>query len=62
MIIGGLPMGKLEEQQLQYILSSLQNIQYGSVVITVHNGEITQVDTTEKKRFPLLKSHTAKAK
>ncbi|AZV41990.1 MULTISPECIES: YezD family protein [Peribacillus] len=55
-------MSKLEEQQLQYILSSLQNIQYGSVVITVHNGEITQVDTTEKKRFPLLKSHTAKAK
>jgi len=33
----------------------LKNLQYGSIVITIHDGEITQIDTTEKKRFSGLK-------
>lgn len=42
----------MDEQKLNFILSALKGIEYGSVVITIHNGQITQVDTTEKTRFP----------
>lgn len=44
-------MAKVDEAKLEHIIATLENIQYGSVEITVHNGEIMQVDTTEKKRF-----------
>ena len=37
------------------ISAILKNVQYGSIVITIHDGEVTQVDTTEKKRFSSLK-------
>ena len=53
-------MGEIEKSKINEILSILQNLQYGSVVITVHDGEITQVDTTEKKRFPLCKKNEIK--
>ena len=55
-------MGRIEESKVEHIISSLKNLQYGSIVITVHDGEITQIDTTEKKRFPILKSQNLKAK
>ncbi|SDB84123.1 hypothetical protein SAMN05421734_101387 [Pelagirhabdus alkalitolerans] len=48
-------MEKLDELKVNHILSALENITFGSVVITVHDGNITQVDTTEKKRFALTK-------
>ncbi|QKS70003.1 YezD family protein [Paenalkalicoccus suaedae] len=35
-----------------YVQSVLKQIEFGTVTVTVHNGEITQVDVTEKKRFP----------
>ena len=54
-------MGKLEEEKVEQILSSVQNLQFGSIVITIHDGEITQVETTEKKRFPMLKRSNLKA-
>lgn len=44
-------MSKLTKEQIDYLESSLQNIDYGSILITVHNGKVTQIDTTEKKRF-----------
>lgn len=45
-------MGKLNDSQLDYLQTSLQDIDYGSVVITIHDGKVTQIDKTEKKRFP----------
>ncbi len=48
-------MGKLDETKVDHILSTLKNLEYGSVVITVHDGDITQIDATEKKRFSLTK-------
>jgi len=42
------------------ISETLRNLQYGSIVITIHDGEITQVDTTEKKRFSGLKKPKVK--
>jgi len=44
-------LSKLDEAQLTYLQDSLQELEYGSIVITVHDGYITQIDTTEKKRF-----------
>ncbi|MFS0820269.1 YezD family protein [Bacillus sp. 1P02SD] len=49
-------MAKLDESKVKHILSTLENLEFGSVVITVHNGEITQIDATEKKRFSIQKS------
>lgn len=44
-------MSKLDEAQLEHLRASLQDLEYGSILITVHDGFITQIDTTEKKRF-----------
>ncbi|MBA9025109.1 YezD family protein [Peribacillus huizhouensis] len=49
-------MGSIDEIKLKYIISSLKNLEYGSLNITVHEGEITQIDVTDKKRFPILKN------
>lgn len=40
-----------ETEILNKIRESLEKIKYGSVLITIHNGKITQIDSTEKWRF-----------
>ncbi|MBL7130438.1 MAG: YezD family protein [Candidatus Omnitrophica bacterium] len=43
---------KIENQGiLKEIIKSIQQINYGEVVLTVHNSKIVQVETKEKKRF-----------
>lgn len=54
-------MPEIDETKINHIVSSLKGLEYGSVVITVHGGEITQIDTTEKKRFPLEKRNDGKS-
>lgn len=49
----------LSDAQLQRIIQSLEGLQYGSVLITVHDSHIIQIDRTEKQRFP-LESSTSK--
>jgi hypothetical protein len=44
-------MATLNEKQLETLKNNLQDLEYGSIVITVHDGHVTQMDTTEKKRF-----------
>ncbi|MEI3607753.1 YezD family protein [Pseudogracilibacillus sp. SE30717A] len=44
-------MSKLDDAQKDFLTASLREIDYGSVVITVHDGQVTQIDTTVKKRF-----------
>lgn len=44
-------MSKTTEKTLAYVKECVEKIAYGSVIITVHDGKVTQVDTTEKKRF-----------
>lgn len=55
-------LSKLDEAQLEYLTASLREIDYGSVVITVHDGHVTQIDTTEKKRFLKKPSRVATRK
>ena len=50
-------MQKIDDLKLDYIISELKKLNYGSLVITVHDGDITQIDITEKKRFSLAKSN-----
>lgn len=49
-----------DDEKYQHIFSALDNIQFGCVTITIHEGEITQVDVTEKKRFQLQKNSEKK--
>ncbi|RLL44891.1 DUF2292 domain-containing protein [Oceanobacillus piezotolerans] len=49
-------MKKIDNNKLDIIISKLENLDYGSLNITVHDGEITQIDITEKKRFALPKT------
>lgn len=44
-------MAIVDQTKANFILSTLKNMEYGSVVITVHDGNITQIDKTEKTRF-----------
>ncbi|PLR66248.1 YezD family protein [Bacillus sp. UMB0893] len=53
-------MANLNETKVQQILTALKKINYGSVLITIHEGEITQLDSTEKNRFTKPKTAALK--
>ncbi|WP_027417010.1 YezD family protein [Aneurinibacillus terranovensis] len=42
-----------DDPEVQMILEALEDIQYGSLVITIHDSKITQMEKTVKSRFPL---------
>ena len=44
-------MALVDKEKVDYILSLLKKLEYGSLVITVHEGHITQIDSTVKNRF-----------
>ena len=44
-----------EAKVINEVSEILKNLKFGSILITVHDGEVTQLDTTEKKRFPNIK-------
>lgn len=35
----------------KYIITTLRNLPFGSVQVTLHNSQIVQVEKTEKRRF-----------
>lgn len=37
---------------LEAVQRALEKLQYGQVVLTVHQGEVIQVDRTERLRLP----------
>jgi len=37
----------------QRITQQLDGLQYGQVIVTVHDGQIVQIDRTERTRYPL---------
>ncbi|WP_081825529.1 YezD family protein [Bacillus sp. UNC41MFS5] len=49
-------MAVLDKEQIENIIVMLKNLEYGSLVITIHAGYITQMDRTEKNRFATQKS------
>jgi hypothetical protein len=48
---GGKNMAIVDKEKMEYILALLKKLEYGSLVITIHDGQITQIDSTEKNRF-----------
>ena len=46
---------EIDEVWQERILDQVSGLEYGSVLITVHDGRIVQIERTERKRFD---SHT----
>jgi hypothetical protein len=44
-------MVKIKEDLIKQITDQLKEMQFGSLLITVHNNEVTQLDVTRKQRF-----------
>lgn len=42
---------QLTEQELNHIRESLQGLRFGSILITVQDGVIVQIERTEKRRL-----------
>ncbi len=42
---------EIEQTILDEIAKSIQQINYGEIVITIHNSKIVQIEKREKKRF-----------
>lgn len=36
---------------IDVVINKSQKVQYGSIVITIHDGNVTQVESIEKTRF-----------
>lgn len=49
-------------EELKRISQQLQHLKYGSVQITVHDGQIVQIDRTERSRFEVLKAPVSEQK
>lgn len=47
---------ELDEVWVQRIIQVLNGLEYGNVQIVVHDGRITQIDKTERKRFDTASS------
>ena len=41
----------IKQDVLEEILKSIRQINYGEVVITIHDSKIVQIERREKKRF-----------
>ena len=42
---------ELDQDWLDRIATQVNGLEYGSVLITVHDGRVVQIDRTERKRF-----------
>ena len=45
--------GRLDQKVMEKIADLLEGLEYGTVQITVHDSQITQIDRLEKHRLPL---------
>lgn len=52
---------ELDEIWVERIKQILDGLEYGSVQIVVHDGKITQIDKTERKRFETTATPQAQA-
>ncbi|SFJ49232.1 YezD family protein [Thermoflavimicrobium dichotomicum] len=49
----------MDDARIQAILDALKGLEYGSIQITVHDSQITQIERTEKQRFSLERKQSA---
>ncbi|MGM0875614.1 MAG: YezD family protein [Bacillota bacterium] len=48
---------KIDQDVLEKIISLLENMEFGTIEITVHDSQVTQIEKGEKYRFALKKSN-----
>jgi hypothetical protein len=48
-----LSKGQIDEQVLEKVKVLLENLEYGTVQITIHDSQVTQIDKIEKHRLSL---------
>lgn len=48
-----LSKGPIDEQVLEKVKVLLGSLEYGTIQITVHDSQVTQIDKIEKHRLPL---------
>ncbi|WP_110928707.1 YezD family protein [Bacillus massiliglaciei] len=53
---------KIQQEVLDRIIHLLETIEYGTVQITVHDSQVTQIEKGEKYRFALKKNHEKEKK
>lgn len=46
---------RIDQQVIEKIKSILESLEYGTVQISVHDSQVTQIEKVEKHRLPLLK-------
>lgn len=51
-----------QEESIGRILRALEGLEYGTVQIVIHDSKITQIERTEKHRFPLEKTHSVESR
>ena len=51
---------QINPEILEKIISALSSLEFGTVQITVHDSQVTQIEKIEKHRFPLAKSSNVK--
>lgn len=49
-------MSNLSTKQFEALKEKLSSITYGSIQVTIHHGQITEIETREKERFKLEKN------
>lgn len=52
----------ISDEQIFRIRKLLEGLEYGTIVITVHDSNIVQIDRTEKLRFALKQSRICSPK
>ncbi|BAB06845.1 YezD family protein [Halalkalibacterium halodurans] len=45
-----------DPEKIEEIKKAIEKIKYGSVLITIHEDQIMQIDATERVRFPQNKN------
>lgn len=43
---------KISDVNVRHILGALNDLRYGSVLLTIHDSRIVQIERTEKERLP----------
>ncbi|HHW35780.1 MAG TPA: YezD family protein [Bacillales bacterium] len=46
---------RIDQQVLEKIIDALEGLEFGTVQITVHDSQVTQIEKNEKHRFQLQK-------
>ena len=50
------PPSEREREVMQAVLAALRGLRYGSIVLTVHDGRLVEVQRTEKLRISGMKT------